>query len=324
MLGRGRKKPRPITMTKKLIILTVLSIIFVPGMTQGQENELLGNERTIVVSPLTFDITANPGEIVSNSLTIRNAGNAPVFITMEVEDFTTIGETGKVLVEELEDESYSLKRWITLNPKNFTLAPGERKYINFTIHVPTDGEPGGHYGTILAGASGAVAGTGLSVAQKAGALILLSVAGEVREEMNIREFSAPSFSEYGPIPFTMRFENLGTVHIKPQGFVSITDIFDKKIIDIPFPQHNILPGRIRSIETTWDKKWLFGKYTASLVGNYGNANIPFTQLATFWVFPWKILTPAIFGLFAILYIIYRIRRRIKLAWRILWRGEIGN
>ncbi len=289
--------------------------------TQAQETTLY--QKTIVISPTTFELTANIGEVVRNKLKIRNAGTEPLAIAMEAADFTTIGEGGEVTIKNAEDESYSLAKWIIVNPKNFTLAPQEEKIVDFSIVVPLGAEPGGHYATVMAAATGGTtAGTGLAIAQKTGALVLLSVAGEVKESLFVKEFSSPRFNEYGPVPFKIRFENAGTVHTKPMGFVSITDMFDVKLIDIPFPAHNIFPGKTRLIDDVkWDKKWLFGKYTATLVGNYGISNTPFVALTTFWVIPWKIISVAVLGLLVILFFLWKIRRRMWMAVRILIRGQ---
>ncbi len=330
-----------------LVLLFTLTLVFAPASSFAQtinpsplqqpQNQSMGNaqetqaptqettlyQKTIVVSPTTFELTANVGEVVSNKLKIRNAGTEPLAITMETADFTTVGEGGEVAIKNAEDELYSLAKWIIVSPKNFTLAPQEERVVDFNIIVPIGAEPGGHYATVMAAATGgSAAGTGLAIAQKTGALVLLSVAGEVKENLFIKEFSASRFNEYGPVPFKIRFENAGTVHIKPMGFISVTDMFDAKVIDIPFPAHNIFPGKTRLIDDVkLDKKWLFGKYTATLVGNYGISNTPFMALTTFWVIPWKIIGGAALALLIISLFLWKIRRRMWLALNILIRGK---
>jgi len=153
-------------------------------------------------------------------------------------------------------------------------------------------------------------------------LLLLTVAGEVKEELIIKEFLAPAFLEYGPVPFTIRFENKGTVHLRPRGFVTITNWWGKKVADVEFSQLNVIPGAIRKIETSWQNKWLFGKYTAMLVGSYGTANLPFNPpILTFWAFPWKVALGIIIVLILVFTFFYKTRRRWRLALKILIKGE---
>lgn len=288
----------------------------------ASEDKAVPSKKAVSVSPVTFELTANRGEIFTNQLKISNVGTELLAITMEAEDFTTVGEGGEVAIKQAEDASFSLAKWLTMEPKNFALAPGEEKIVTFTISVPLDAEPGGHYATVMAAAQGAIANTtGVAFVQKTGSLVLLSVAGEVKEQIVVNYFTAPFLNEYGPISFKTRFENLGSIHIKPRGFVSIADSFDKKLVDIPFPQHNIFPGKARAVETIWDKKYLFGKYTATLVGSYGLGNTPFTAFTSFWVVPWKIVGGGSIGLILVVWAFWKMRRRLKMALFILIRGR---
>ena len=303
---------------------SLILIIFILGglvLTMGAFAQQSG----VTISPLTFELTANPGDTLTNTLKIYNPTDNIISIKMEIEDFRPIGETGQVIVEPEVEITYSLKRWVKTDPTGFTLEPKEQKFVDFEISVPENAEPGGKYGSVLASTTGVVGKgvTGTAVAQKVGVLLLLTVAGEVKEELAIKEFLAPSFLEYGPVPFTMRFENKGTVHVRPRGFVTITNWWGKKVADVEFSQLNVIPGAVRKIETSWQNKWLFGKYTAMLVGSYGTANLPFNPpILTFWAFPWKIAL----GIFVVLLLIfaffYKTRKRWQLALRILLKGEL--
>jgi hypothetical protein len=279
----------------------------------------------IAISPLTFELTANPGDTLTNKLKVYNPTDSIISIKMETEDFKPYEELGEVKIEPAETDTYSLKRWVKTEPIEFTLEPREQKFIDFIIEVPENAEPGGKYGSVLASTTGVIGEmpVGLAIGQKVGALLLLTISGEVSEDLTIKEFIAPSFLEYGPVPFTMRFENKGTVHVRPRGFVTITNWWGKKVADVEFSQLNVIPGAIRKIETKWDNKWLLGKYTAMLVGSYGTANLPFNPpVLVFWAFPWKIALGIFLALLLILAFFYKTRKRWQLALRILLKGEL--
>jgi len=150
----------------------------------------------------------------------------------------------------------------------------------------------------------------------------MTVSGEVEENLEVKEFNVPSLLEYGPVPFTIRFENTGTVHVRPRGFVTITNWRGKKVADIEFPQQNVIPGAVRKIETSWDEKWLLGRYSATLVGIYGTGNLPIKPpIVFFWVFPWKIILGTSILLILIISYFIKTRKRWWLALKILIRGE---
>lgn len=278
--------------------------------------------RGVGLSPLTFEMTVNPGDTEINQLKVYNPNEeSQIGIKMEVEDFTVIGEIGHVKIEPAETETYSIARWVTIDSEEFILGPGEQKFIEFTIDIPDDAEPGGHYGSILAKTTSVVGGefAGAAVAGRVGALVLLSVSGEVRESLSVESFSVPNYSEYGPINFELRFKNTGTVHLKPRGHLTITNWLGTKVADLEVPQNNVLPGSIRKIDIPWSEKWLWaGKYTATLSANYGVSNSAIEPVViSFWAFPWKV------GVVVLLVIFFFVltRKRWAAAFRILLKGD---
>lgn len=277
---------------------------------------------SIGISPLIFEMTANPGDAIENFMKIYNPSTeSTIVIKMEVEDIAPTGEAGHVVVEPAETESYSISRWVTMEPVEIELRPNEEKFVKFTIRVPENAEPGGHYGTVLASTKSVSGpeGTGVGIVTRTGSLVLLTVPGIMQEELLINDFSAPRYSECGPIPFEIRFENTGTIHLRPKGLITVTDWLGKKITDISLTEKNVLPKGIRKFEASWDQKWLWGgKYTATLTGSYGANNTQLIPVViTFWVFPWKI------GLGTLILIILLIlsRKRWLAAFRILIKGE---
>ena len=320
-------------------IKLLLIIIFLSGglisanLTFAQETG-----QGLSISPLTFELTANPGDILSNKIKIYNPSNSAIIVKMEAEDFKAVGETGQVVVAPEENITYSLKRWVKIDPVEFTLEPKEQKFVDFTIEVPGNAEPGGKYGSVLATTGGAIGEnlTGAAIAQKVGALLLLTISGPVQEELQVKEFIAGSveekgkekifsprnFFEYGPVSFEVKFENTGTVHVRPRGYITITDWRGKKVKDVEFTQANVIPGAVRRVENTWDCKWLFGRYTATLVGSYGTANLPFNpQVINFWVIPWRIISVISLLILGAIVLLFLTRRRWKLALKILFKGE---
>ena len=306
--------------TISALILVVISLLCADSVFAQKSG------KGVTISPLTFELTANPGDTLANKIKIYNPTDKIISIKVEAEDFRAVGEEGKVVTtsESDEDTTYSLRKWIVMVPTEFTLEPGKEKIVDFIIEVPENAEPGGKYGSILAGITGSISdgGTGATIAIKTGALVLLMVSGDLNEELIVSDFSAPSFLEYGPVSFEIKFENTGTVHVRPRGFIVVTDLFGKKVAELEFSQKNVLPGAIRKNEAEWDIKWLFGKYTATVVGNYGTGNIPFeTRVITFWVLPWKLMLGISLILLFVVVFFMKTKKRWKMALRILFKGE---
>jgi len=121
-------------------------------------------------------------------------------------------------------------------------------------------------------------------------LVYFDVAGPIKESATVSHFTAPGFSEYGPVAITSEVTNNGDTHIKPIGTFTVKNMLGKVIATKEVPAGNIFPGGISRIyQQTVGKKWMFGKYTATFMASYGrNNNLPLMASVAFWVFPWKI------------------------------------
>lgn len=279
--------------------------------------------QSVTISPLVFDLSAHPGEEITNQLRVYNPGDESIHILMTIENFKPVGEIGSVEITEFDSEIYSLAKWVEVEPIEFDLNPREEKFVNFKIKVPKNAEPGGKYFSLVVNISSLVGPTttGAQVLQKVASLILLSIPGEVKEKLVLLEFKGPVFQEYGPITFSLRLENQGNVHLRPKGMVAITNWRNQKIADLSIPQSVVMPQAKRVINIEWPKRNLIGRFTATLVGSYGKTNEPFNASWTFWVWPWKISLLILIVIILILILIIRGRKRIKTALKILFKGE---
>lgn len=296
--------------------VAVFTLAVTPSSVSAQ-----GSGSSLSISPLTFELTSNPGDTISNVVRVFNNGDQAMNVVMEVRDFTAAGERGEVALGTLENQSFSLTKWVKVSPETFVLEPRSFKVVDYTVSIPPNAEPGGHYGTILASLTSNTESTGAALAQKIGSLLLLQVSGEVKEQLTIKSFQAPSFSEYGPIELDVRFENHGSVHLKPRGFITIKNMAGAEVARLDIPQSNVLPNSIRRLALNLNDRWLWGRYDATLAAIYGTTNEPLSATVSFWVFPWKAALGIVVGVLVVLILLYRGRRRIKVAFKVLLTGD---
>jgi len=256
---------------------------------------------SLTIIPPKFELFGNPGDTINEKIRVRNESDSPATYTIVIEDFTTSGEEGQVVLEEGDNvTSFSLAKWIETSSKDLILQPKEEKSINFIITIPKGAEPGGHYASILfqTGESSQLSESGASVAHRVGSLVLLRVSGNVAENAKIEEFSAPKYLERGPVGIMLRLKNEGNTHIIPQGTIVITDLFGKKVDEIPLDSRNVLHGATRKMLTNWDKNNILGNYTATMIATYGQNKQPLTASIKFTVIPKVVLIASVIGLIA--------------------------
>lgn len=271
-----------------LAALPVAAVIVFSSISPVTAQE--ANATKVSISPVTFNLTANAGDTLKEVIKVRNDAAITQFITISAENFVAVGEEGQVGLTE-DDTSYSLAKWLNFENTEYSLKPGQEVQVAFNIRVPFNAEPGGHYASVYAQISptNPTDVSGSRVGQKIGSLLLLRVAGDVKEGASIASFQAAKHESGKPIVFDVRAKNEGSVHIHPIGFVAVTDIFGKKVGDVQVVDQNVFPGAVRHMEATWEKPPFFGRYTANLLMYYGQNNQQLTASTTFWIVPWRAL-----------------------------------
>lgn len=271
----------------------------------------------VSLTPLRFEFAAWPGERLSGTVRVANLTDELLPVVMEVEDFVPRGEEGRVAVGP-GDEAYSLKDWVRFDLAAFTIFPEQQFTVDFTVELPTDAEPGSRFGTILARTTAEPVGPGPRVVTKIGSLVLVDVYGEVRVELSVVEMQAPRFGFALPLPLAVRFANSGTVHVKPRGMISVTNMFGDTVAEVPLPEKNVLPGSIRRVEVPIGDGLLAGRYTAHLEATYGRRNqLSVAAERRFWFVDWRrVGLPSLILLGVIVFVIWK-RRNFRAAFRAL-------
>lgn len=318
----------------------VLSTLFVIVLVLPLLTELVF--ASLVLSPPKFEFDADPGQVISGIIKITNKSSDTEVLTPVVEDFVASGETGApTFIDAAEnDAAISISSWINVNDGGtVSVGPNQQVAIPFSINVPTDAEPGGHYGVIFLVPPTGVGQIGIT--SRIGALILVRVRGDIVEAGGLDTFgiydkeikgedipasSSGLFFESFPIPFAVRYENTGNIHLKPEGKIEISNIFGgkvdpagvisitnekgleikKEIVDfVPINDRrgNVLARSFRTYRAEWQgtpywyrnedgtkeiryKGFPIGIYTAKLTLT-GTGDEEIAESVRFIVFPWK-------------------------------------
>ena len=135
------------------------------------------------VVPIKYEITAQTWSTIIRPATLIN--NGPETFTMYTgkSDFVANWNDGTprfVRYSELVHPDQQLSSWITIDTDSFIIGPGESKTVNFTINIPADATPGGHYGAVFFKNNNSETSTSgnIGINVDYGILILLDVDGE--------------------------------------------------------------------------------------------------------------------------------------------------
>ena len=289
---------------------------------------------SVTVTPPLIQLSIGPGESWTSVLKVVNNNDYDVTYYTQVVDMQADGEEGRSkfipLINEPQDaayQSFALARWIQLSPDPILIRAGETGSIPFTVTIPQNAEPGGHYAAILVGTqpgSFNQPNNLMKVSSFVSSLIFVNIKGDVVESGRIREFStAKSLYQTPSVDFTVRFENTGNTHVHPQGSVTIYNMWGKErgqvlINDKDSSFGNVLPESIRRFQFSWSGEqsvFDIGPYRAVVTLNYGDQGKQSVSATTyFWVVP---LVPVSIGLGSIIVFLilltWLIRRYVRRA-----------
>ncbi len=290
----------------KLFSIALVSVVFFALVTHAAFAQV-----GISLYPIKFRVTIEPGNTYSDTVTVINPNDYPIGVQPEVENISG-GDEGSVDLIET-DIPHGISAWIQIDKTKFDLAPQERKQVHFTIAVPANGEPGGHYGAILfrdvPPEGGPASGVGIS--GRIGSVVLVEVPGKTSKTGELVSFTGPSYVDHGPVNMEFVVKNTGNTHFDPQGTITASGLLVGKT-NISYEPRVVFPGRERTFKAIWDTKYLFGPITVTAAINMpdGGAQV---KTFSFFAFPWQEAS-VVFGVLIVLWLFVRsFKKKFKIV-----------
>ncbi len=277
----------------------------------------ISNTNALTLTPGRFEISGDPGDTITEEILLINEGEKVEAYYLSFSNFEAQGESGSPAFIEPKT---GLGTWISTPVSSVSLNPKEQKIIPFTVNIPKDAEPGGHFAVIFWGTSPAGGSGQVAVGAKTGILVLLSVNGDVKEDAGLLDFktlASQFFFSTLPVSLEYRFKNDGGDRIKPEGKITIrnTVFFPSEYLDANPGEGNVLPNSTRKIKVDWQKyerpanftqptnkfskfwsnvdyQWknfAVGLYSANLNVAYGTQGERVEKTTFFFVFPWQLV-----------------------------------
>lgn len=271
----------------------------------------------IQISPVTFNFEIKPGETETGNILITNRNDETMDYVMELEIFENSSETGVpsfTAVKPKEGVSTFID-WVKFpNGDKGSIEVGKSQEVSFTISIPANVEPGGHYGAIFAKQTKPLisGGNQVGVAARVGALTLVSVPGKTTKGALISELKTPKIVWKGPIDFKMKVQNSGSVHYDSKGVADIKSLWGTTT-NLDMGTHTILPKNIRAYEAIWQNKYPFGYYKITPTATDGDGNVVSGATVAMWAIPIVIVVPALIGFIILILVIVYIKRHVRIV-----------
>lgn len=215
----------------------------------------------IGVKPTVTELSLSPGKRRAGTFTVLNDGDKAVKVKVELEDWRR------------KEEGVEVDSWLKVKPLEFELGPGKTKKVKYKIEIPQEAE--GELVAMVFFGSLAPAGGGVGIKMRFGVSIYVAIKGTEVVEANIEKLDAKNYGSESPenygINFGVTIENMGNVHIRPKGRVTVEDEEGNRIKELEvFHGFPVFPQAKRTFPAIWKRGVLPpGEYKAKATISYG-------------------------------------------------------
>lgn len=302
------------TFLASALVACALFFVFLTSSAYAQGGAGIG------ISPSLIERQAEPGEVLSEAITIRNLGDTEETYFLYTRDISSVTESGRPLYadEDLPPTGFEMSSWIKLPIENVTIAPGQERNVSFTIEVPEDTTPCSHFGAVFASVLPPdQVDLGASVGFQVANIVSIRVAGDCVESAVLRSFSTDKFLySTKDVTFKAFVENKGSVALRPTGPIEVYNMLGSKVAQLTINEarNGLFPSMSREYELLWKEDSLgFGRYSANIglvYGVQGQSQSTISGGTTFWILPWEIIQPFVISLAVLFLVSYFVIRRI--------------
>lgn len=243
---------RPVSIALGVAVVLVVTLSSLARAVDTSD----GAER-ITMSPSSTTLTLDSGQTTSGVMKVINDGDVaygfsvyarPYGVSNEQydPDFTT------------QHSNANVYKWVQFDQTKYQIEPGQTIEVRYTIRVPADAAPGGHYGVLFAETDEkGLEGTGVARKKRVGNLLYVTVNGSHITKGAFKGFILPSWQTNAPVISSARIENTGNVDFRAKVSTIAKDLFGGvkyKYTGDPI----VLPDTTRLVEMKWENAPNFG------------------------------------------------------------------
>jgi len=224
---------------------------------------------SITLSPVAKRYELKAGETKTDELTVVNDGVEPYDFITYAKPYSVASENyaPDFITEASNSDAY---RWVKFDQPKYHLEAGASTTVRFTVTVPSDAAPGGHYGVLFVETQPKPpVGGGNAVVRKkrVGAILYATVQGTYRTGGQQESLDLPFLQLSPPLTATLKTSNDGNTDFIDSVTFRVSDIFgtlkyeEKK--DYP-----ILPQTARKMILEWKDATSFGFYKVDISSKF--------------------------------------------------------
>lgn len=224
---------------------------------------------SIALSPAKKDYKFDAGSTHADSLTVINDGTVAYTLKVYASPYSVSGDDYKPDFFT-NRKNTDIESWVKFGQQTFRLEPGKSVKVPYSIVVPANATPGGHYGVIFAEtqpAEGERETSSVERKKRVGALLYATVNGTYSMGGAFKEIRTPGLQFTSPLKSELTVENTGNSDFDVETVFAVSDIFgSRKYTDTK--EYRLLPQTERKIQLEWAKSPGFGLYEVTVSAKF--------------------------------------------------------
>ncbi len=228
------------------------------------------------LTPMSQNISLQPGQVYTGSITVANPANAAKDFNYKVEisPYSVVGEdyTADLITQNNRSQ---ISKWIKIENPTGTLKPNDVTKVNFTITVPENAPAGGQYAALLvSSADNNVSNNGITINNvfEMASLIYANVTGKMVHEGEVSEILVPGFITNTPITTNTIVKNNGNSHEFAEIAIEVKNLFNETVYPVSgesgITSEIIMPETTRLITRNINDVSPLGVYHVTETVNY--------------------------------------------------------
>jgi len=270
-----------------LLITVIMSVSLVGTLgssvahaDSGQANFALQPVLFDPSNPLTesyFIFDSKPGTVITSHVRVTNSGTAKGSASLYPVDATT-GQTSGAVYLNQNDPRKDVGSWLRLSVQQVTLNPGQSQVVSYQITIPGTVRPGQHLGGIVAEnltqSSSPQSNSAIQIKVKNLTIVAVQVNLPGTPIEQLAGTGVQAGGEHSYQELLLGLSNTGTVMLKPEGTLQVTDAQGQVVKNMSLKLDTFLPQTAINYPVSITGKALgVGDYQAALTLKYGNNQV---------------------------------------------------
>lgn len=308
---------------KKVSAVACLAILILLGVGTGVARAQPAFD--VKVYPSKLEISGPPGSTQQFDINVDNRGADQLF-RVYFNDYL-IRPNNDFVFQPPGHYSYSCAKWLSTDSPQLAAPSGAIVTKRFTMTIPPNAEPGGHYSVIFFERVMPAGSPPVKAQPRIGALVMVTVPGQIVRSGKIKSVSVSSgwFWPTKKIPLLGKrvikcrvvFENTGNVHLTIRGSIVYTPEFGWGTGKLDLGELTVLPHTTRYLEGTIKDTPFIGSYKVKATVKFGPSLDVFDTTETgegsFSCYPFSLLLVLfiVLGVIILLFVIVRRRKEAQ-------------